>query len=214
MPEAADDAGAALRRTWEDGWAEASEAEEAPLRTVEPEADEEERLTAEEPEDVPVAERSEPEEELRTVERFWVPVADELLPDTVELLLRDAEPVVVERFWVPVAAELLRDAVELLPDTVELLLRDAEPVVVERFWVTGVAELLRDAVELLLRDAVAPDALLERVTCLASVLCREAVVLRVCEAEERVCASTPDGVARSIARMATDSAEVTVVFIS
>ena len=199
MPEAADDAGAALRRTWEEGWAEASEAEEAPLRTVEPEADEEERLTAEEPEEVPVAERSEPEEELRTVERFWVPVADELLPDTVELLLRDAEPVVVERFWVPVAAELL-------PDAVELLLRDAEPVVVERFWVPGVAELLR--------DAVAPDALPERVTCLASVLCREAVVLRVCEAEERVCASTPDGVARSIARMATDSAEVTVVFIS
>ena len=154
MPEAADDAGAALRRTWEDGWAEASEAEDA-LRTVEPEADEEERLTAEEPEEVPVAERSEPEEELRTVERFWVPVA----------------------------AELLRDAVELLPETV-------------------------------LRDAVAPDALPERVTCLASVLCREAVVLRVCEAEERVCASTPDGVARSIARMATDSAEVTVVFIS
>ena len=210
MPEAADDAGAALRRTWEDGWAEASEAEEALLRTVEPEADEE-RLTAEEPEEVPVAERSEPEEELLTVERFWVPVADELLRDTVELLLRDAEPVVVERFWVPVAAELLRDAVELL-------LRDAEPVVVERFWVPGVAELLRDAVELLpetvLRDAVAPDALPERVTCLASVLCREAVVLRVCEAEERVCASTPDGVARSIARMATDSAEVTVVFIS
>ena len=178
MPEAADDAGAALRRTWEDGWAEASEAEDA-LRTVEPEADEEERLTAEEPEEVPVAERSEPEEELRTVERFWVPVAAELLRDAVELLLRDAEPVVVERFWVP-----------------------------------GVAELLRDAVELLLRDAVAPDALPERVTCLASVLCREAVVLRVCEAEERVCASTPDGVARSIARMATDSAEVTVVFIS
>ena len=211
MPEAADDAGAALRRTWEDGWAEASEAEEAPLRTVEPEADEEERLTAEEPEDVPVAERSEPEEELRTVERFWVPVADELLPDTVELLLRDAEPVVVERFWVPGVDELLRDAVELL-------LRDAEPVVVERFWVPVADELLRDAVELLpetvLRDAVAPDALLERVTCLASVLCREAVVLRVCEAEERVCASTPDGVARSIARMATDSAEVTVVFIS
>ena len=210
MPEAADDAGAALRRTWEDGWAEASEAEEALLRTVEPEADEEERLTAEEPEEVPVAERSEPEEELRTVERFWVPVADELLPDTVELL-RDAEPVVVERFWVPVAAELL-------PDTVELLLRDAEPVVVERFWVPVADELLRDAVELLpetvLRDAVAPDALPERVTCLASVLCREAVVLRVCEAEERVCASTPDGVARSIARMATDNAEVTVVFIS
>lgn len=183
MPEAADDAGAALRRTWEDGWAEASEAEEAPLRTVEPEADEEERLTAEEPEEVPVAERSEPEEELRTVERFWVPVAAELLRDAVELLPRDAEPFVVERFWVPGVAELLRDAVELLPETV-------------------------------LRDAVAPDALLERVTCLASVLCREAVVLRVCEAEERVCASTPDGVARSIARMATDSAEVTVVFIS
>ena len=54
----------------------------------------------------------------------------------------------------------------------------------------------------------------ERVTCLALVLCRESFVLRVCEAEERVCASTPDGVARNIARMAADSAEVTVFFMS
>ena len=182
------------RRVWEDGWAGVPEA-------AEPEVEEEPLLRTVEPEEDPAVPRDEePEVEEEPLLRTVEPEEDPAVP-------RDEEPVELLRFWLPE-----------LPDPVFVLRRTWEDG-----WV-GVAEeaLLRTDEEELLRTAEPEAEVLrveeelppERVTCLALVLCRESFVLRVCEAEERVCASTPDGVARSIARMAADSAEVTVFFMS
>ena len=93
------------------------------------------------------------------------------------------------------------------------MLREAEPVVLLRVWL-----------EVLPRVWLAEEAdeAEERVACFVAEFCPEvvalrdcpeAVVLRVWLAEERVCASAPDGAAHRTAARAAERAEVINVFI-
>ena len=214
-------AGAVVGRVWPlvCGWV--PEDAETLLRTVEPE----EALprTVEPLLRVVLPEELLPDELPRTVE------PEEPVPDELRVVLPDEPfrvvevPVLPRRTW-PLFCGWVAEDEEALPRTVEPLLRVVLPEELlpdELLRTVEPEELLPDE---LLRVAVEDftaaelsffpaEVFEERVVCLVPELCREVVVPRFWEAEERVCASTPDGAARSAARMAAARAEVIDLFI-
>ena len=214
-------AGAVVGRVWPlvCGWV--PEDAETLLRTVEPE----EALprTVEPLLRVALPEELLPDELPRTVEPEE-PVPDELRVVLPEEPFRVVEvPVLPRRTW-PLFCGWVAEDEEALPRTVEPLLRvvlpeellpDELPRTVEPDELLP-DELLRVAVEDFTAAELSffpAEVFEERVVCLAPEFCREVVVPRFWEAEERVCASTPDGAARSAARMAAARAEVIDLFI-